>query len=221
MQTDDFEQFSDLIEQVCAFYEKPCSSFVLDVWWMAMKSYDLAAIRDALGKHSVNPDNGQWMPKPADVVRLIEGSTVDSALVAWTKIDRAIQSVGTYATVVFDDPIIHCVVADMGGWPSFGAKSHDEWPFVGKEFQTRYRGIKAARTIPAYPPKLVGISDQSNTQRGFKQMNPVLIGNPEAAKSVLIGGDTRPRLTVMNMVLPVPEIASKMHTDKKGYSVEK
>lgn len=208
MQTDDFEAFGDLIEQVCAFYEKSCSTFVLDVWWQSLRPYDLAAIRDALGRHSVNPDNGQWMPKPADVVRLIEGSTVDSAMAAWTKVERGMQAVGSYCTVVFDDPLIHAVIADMGGWPALGNKRVEEWPFVAKEFQTRYRGFKGARATPAYPPKLVGIADGNNVQRGYAEMNPVLLGNPEAARRVLIGGDSRPRLTVMNLQIPVADRVS-------------
>ena len=95
MQQADFAEFQELIEGVHSFYAKDCSTFGLDVWWQAMKVYDLAAIRDALGRHCVNPDNGQFMPRPADVVRMMEGSTLDSAVVAWTKVDRAIQAVGT------------------------------------------------------------------------------------------------------------------------------
>ena len=203
MQQDDVRAFQEVMQGVHDFYGKDCSPFALDVWWQALRSYDLEAIRDALGRHCVNPDNGQWMPKPADVVRLIEGSTVDSAMVAWTKVDRAMQSVGSYCTVVFDDPLIHAVIADMGGWPALGNKRIEEWPFVAKEFQTRYRGLKAARATPAYPPKLVGIADGNNVQRGFPEMNPVLIGDPESARKVLAGGDSRPRLMVMNMQIPV------------------
>ena len=208
MQQADAQAFQEVMQGVHDFYGKDCSPFALDVWWQALRPYDLAAIRDALGRHCVNPDNGQWMPKPADVVRLIEGSTVDSAMAAWTKVERAMQAVGSYCTVVFDDPLIHAVIADMGGWPALGSKRVEEWPFVGKEFQTRYRGFKGARATPAYPPKLIGIADNSNAQRGYAEMNPVLIGEPEAARRVLAGGDTRPRLTVMKLQIPVVDRAS-------------
>lgn len=105
-----------------------------------MKPFDLAAVKDALNRHCVNPDNGQFMPKPADVVKLLQGSSQDGALVAWAKVDRAVRQVGTYSTVVFDDPIIHRVVQDMGGWVALGDKREKEWPFVAKEFENRYRG---------------------------------------------------------------------------------
>jgi hypothetical protein len=199
MQADDLEMFQESIEQVYAFYGKDCSRFALDVWWQALKPFDLRAIQDALGRHCVNPDNGQFMPKPADVMRMMEGSTLDSAVQAWTKIERAITSVGTYQTVVFDDPLIHRVISDMGGWPAFGQKSVDEWPFVGKEFQTRYRGYKSRREIPEYPPKLVGLIDGENVQHGFQEQKPVLIGNEVRARQVIEKGKDTPLLTVTEM----------------------
>jgi hypothetical protein len=207
MQPDEFETFRETMQGVHAFYGKDCSTFALDVWWQSLKAYDLAAIRDALGRHCVNPDNGQFMPRPADVVRMMEGSTLDSAVTAWTKVDRAIQQVGTYSTVVFDDPLIHAVLADMGGWPQMGQRQVDEWPFVAKEFQTRYRGYRARRESPAYPPRLIGIFDQQNAQQGYAPQAPVLIGDATKARAVLAAGCDGPRLTVTQHVA-LPERAA-------------
>lgn len=201
MQRDDFRSFKAMLEGVYSFYGKDASTFALDVWWQAMKHYDLEAIRDALGRHCVNPDSGQFMPKPADVVRMMEGSTLDSAVSAWTKVDRAVQSVGTYASVVFDDPLIHRVLQDMGGWCLLGTKSVDEWPFVAKEFQTRYRGYRGRKERPEYPPKLIGLTDKENRQRGFKDVEPVMIGNPQQAQLVYTGGSNRPSLEITELKL--------------------
>ncbi len=206
MQQDDFKPFQELMQGVHDFYGKDCSRFALDVWWQTMKQYDLAAIRDAMGKHCVNPDNGQWMPKPADVVKMLEGSTLDSAVTAWTKVERSVQSVGTYSTVVFDDALIHRVLSDMGGWPQLGQKKVDEWPFVAKEFQTRYRSYKSRREQPDYPPKLIGLFDMENGQRGFKEQTPILIGNPQIAVKVLAAGGSKPLLEVTRLrVVPAIE----------------
>lgn len=194
MQQNDFELFSETVENVYSFYGKDCSTFALDVWWQSLKPYDLAAVRDAFGRHCVNPDNGQFLPKPADVVKMMGGTTLDSAISAWTKVDHAVQSVGTYATVVFDDPLIHAVLSDMGGWPQLGQKTVDEWPFVAKEFQTRYRSYKVRNEIPVYPPRLIGIFDMENSPRGFEYQDAVLIGNFEEAQKVLSGGSNQPKL---------------------------
>ena len=107
MTQDDFEKFEDLLSGVGEIYGKTLSEFALTLWWGALKDYDLTAIRNALSRYVVNPDNGQFMPKPADVVRMIGGTSTDSAMIAWTKVDKAVRQVGTWQDVVFDDPLIH------------------------------------------------------------------------------------------------------------------
>ena len=78
---------------------------------------------------------------------------------------------------------------------------------AAREFQTRYRSFKATRAVPAYPPKLIGLADGNNVQRGFDAMKPILIGDEQSAIKVLAGGDKRPRLTVMKMELLIGSVA--------------
>lgn len=189
-------KFFALLGDVHAFYGKDFSEFAGRVWWEAMKPFDLSAVADALNRHCVNPDSGQFAPKPADVVKMLEGSTQDAALVAWSKVDRAIREVGTYRSVVFDDPVIHRVVTDMGGWIPLGTKTEDEWPFVRNEFVNRYRGYRMRSETPEYLPVLIGISEASNQRQGLGFDAPMLLGEPEAAKAVLLGGSNRPLLGV-------------------------
>lgn len=184
----DRKPFFELVANVYAFYRVDCTPFALGVWWEACKPFDFTAARDAMNRHSVNPDNGQFLPKPADIVKLIGGGTQDGALIAWSKAERALRQVGTYETVAFDDPIIHAVISDMGGWIKFGQSTEDELPFIRKEFETRYRGYRLRGHIDHYPAKLIGITDATNQQSGFEEGVPKLIGDPERAARVLHGG---------------------------------
>ncbi|SFN39642.1 hypothetical protein SAMN05216386_0797 [Nitrosospira briensis] len=199
MQTDEFQKFHEGISGVMGFYGKSVSRFALDVWWTALKRYDLAAIVDAFNRHLANPDAGQFAPKPADIIRMLQGSTQDAALRAWAKVDQAVRRVGTYCDVVFDDALIHRVIQDMGGWIALGAKAEDEWPFVAKEFENRYRGFCSRSERPPYPPTLVGIATAHNNLKGFKNEKPVLIGNEQAAMQVLHGGTDQPALGLKRM----------------------
>lgn len=194
MRPSDKAAFAELLTSVHAFYGKDASTFAISVWWEACKPFDLAAVRDAVNRHATNPDAGQFMPKPADMVKMLQGSTQDGAMVAWAKVDKAIRFVGTYATVVFDDPIIHAVVEDMGGWVLLGTKTDKEWPFIAKEFETRYRGYRMQGGAGEYPPKLTGIAEAQNSNGGFKIPDPVLIGNKGMATIVLLGGSNEPRV---------------------------
>lgn len=199
MIAEDRTAFAALMSGVYGFYGKDASDFALDVWWQAMSPYDFEAVKDALNRHCVNPDNGQFLPKPADVVKMLGGSTQDAALVAWSKVDRAVREVGTHRSVVFDDPVIHRVVTDMGGWVLIGSKGDDEWPFVRNEFVTRYRGYRMRSEIPEYLPVLIGIADANNSKIGLPVDAPTFIGDTKAAQAVLAGGSNKPLLNVVQI----------------------
>lgn len=194
MRVDDFRKFHEGIAGVMGFYGKSLSRFALDVWWAALRTYELPAIIDAFNRHLANPDAGQFVPKPADIIRMLQGSTQDSALRAWAKVDRAVRSVGTYCDVVFDDVLIHRVIQDMGGWIGLGAKSEAEWPFVAKEFENRYRGFRSRNENPPYVPVLIGIATAYNEPKRFESGKPVLIGNRRLAERVRREGTNQPVL---------------------------
>jgi hypothetical protein len=190
------EPFFALIAGVYAFYDKSFSEFAGAVWWEAMKPFDLPAVKDALNRHCINPDVGQFMPKPADVVRMLQGSTQDAGLVAWAMVDKAVRQIGTYRSVVFDDPLTHRIVSDMGGWVALGMKTEEEWPFVRNEFVNRYRGYRGRSEVPEYPPVLIGISQSANSREGFAAEPPMLIGDQARAMQVMQLGSAKPLLEV-------------------------
>ena len=194
MRIDDFQKFHDGIAGVMSFYGKSVSAFALDVWWTALKPYDLQAIVDAFNRHLTNPDAGQFVPKPADIIRILQGSSQDSALRAWAKVDMAVRRIGTYCDVVFDDVLIHRVIQDMGGWIAFGSKGESEWPFVAKEFENRYRGFRSRGEHPEYLACLIGLTTAHNNKQGYKSDPPVLIGNEKMARQVWLGGLDQPVL---------------------------
>ncbi|WP_322070960.1 DUF6475 domain-containing protein [Paraburkholderia bannensis] len=199
MTPNDHGDFVALVADVHAFYRRDFSDFSASVWWSALNQYDLAAVRDAIGRHSVNTDSGQFMPMPADIVKMLQGSTQDAALVAWAKVDRAVRSCGTYNSVVFDDPVIHRVIVDMGGWVLVGGKFEKEWPFVAKEFENRYRGYRLRSDTPEYLPVLIGIAEAQNNRTGQQIQPPMLIGDPERAQRVMLAGQDKPALGFVRM----------------------
>lgn len=182
----DFEKFKEGLAGIYGFYEKEINPFVIDIWWNALKSHDIRAINQAFGRHVVNPDNGKWIPRPSDIIRMLQGSVQDNALRAWVKVDRTVRCKGVYVDIVFDDPLIHKVIHDMGGWIGLGMKTEDEWPFVAKDFENRYRGYRERSEIPEnYPGVLTGIANMYNTQHGFPSELPVMIGDIAACERVM------------------------------------
>lgn len=188
MRENEFDGFVDVIQPVAEQYGKRLSESVLALYWVSLKEYDLAAVRDALGRHLRNTDTGQFMPKVADIIRMMQGSSADAAFSAWSKVDNAVRRVGPYESIVFDDPIIHKVLHDMGGWILLCEKDDEAWPFIKNEFVTRFRGFKSRNERVEYPAKLIGIAEAHNGQNGHRIASPVLIGNPHEARAVLESG---------------------------------
>lgn len=181
--------FAAMFNALGELYAREVSPALLRIYWTSLDRFTIDEVRDALNRHVANTEAGQFFPKPADILRMIEGTSTDVALRAWTQVDRAVRTVGPYASVAFDDPITHRVIADMGGWPKLCTRGDDrEWPHVEREFCTRYRGFAARHDTPEHPPTLTGITEHENTARGLPHREPLrLLGNQERAARIAAG----------------------------------
>ena len=213
MKQSEYDDFTDIIQVIGEQYGKKLSGGVIALYWQGLQDFDLVAVRDALGRHLRNTDTGQFMPKIADIIKMLQGSTLDSALNAWAKVDKAVRRVGPYESVAFDDPIIHRVLHDMGGWISFGDKTEDELPFVAREFENRYRGFKSSGVKIEYPEKLVGINEAHNAQSiktiGFIKP-PILIGDVEKARMVIHDGTNSSKLLGISRAPDESDVINKI-----------
>jgi hypothetical protein len=211
-------QFWVLLQGVYEFYRcrSDLSDFAASVWWNACRSYSMEQVSKAFSAHLVDPKAGQFLPKPADIVRALSGTHEDRSLLAWGKTFEAMQRVGQYSSVVFDDPVIHAVISDLGGWPKLCQVTEHELPFMQRRFCDAHAAYsRAGRT--EYPRMLPGVHDIQNNALGHMRTpsKPVLIGDAEAAKQVLANGSTTGKTTfttltdaAMRALLPAPEKAA-------------
>ena len=190
LQPRDKAGFVGMLTAVAGVYGRDVSPAMIDIYWAALAPYDLAAVRQAFDRHVKSPDAGQYMPKPADLIRMLGGTSADAAMGAWAKVEKAIRRVGGHESVVFDDPLVHRCVDDLGGWPKLCATPEDELPFRARDFQALYRGFAMRREVPAFPARLVGRFEAQNRQAGQRVAPPMLIGDPQACRDVLkLGGE--------------------------------
>lgn len=92
---------------------------------------------------------------------------------ARNKIKKAMNSVGTYVTVAFDDPIIHLVIRDFGGWIKLGMTDMEEFENLLKWDLPRLYKAYATRKNADIPLMLEGKADDKTVK---------YIGNEEKAK---------------------------------------
>lgn len=187
MQNADREPFQALLTDVMAFYRQDVSKFALSVWWTACQPFELEQVRKALTAHAMDPEHGQFAPKPADIVRQLQGTHTDRALVAWGRLYEAMRTIGAYTSVAFDDAAIHAAVDDLGGWMALCRGTTDELPFLQKRFCDAYR-MYAKRPGHGYPAVLLGEHDLNNGMRGLPTLAPLLLGNQAATQRVIEAG---------------------------------
>jgi len=192
MNQSDKSSFAGLLSDAMAFYGRNVSDFALGVWWEACERFSFEQVSKALTAHAMDPEHGQFPPKPADIVRVLQGTRSDRALVAWGKVLDAMQRVGAYQSVVFDDGLIHIVVEDLGGWPAICQGEMENLPHVERRFCESYRAY-AARGDQTFPALLPGVHQLQNGIAGKRQAPPMLIGNPDRAAEVLRLGSTGPK----------------------------
>ncbi len=166
MTENDIDKFHTLVTTTGELYGKDLSDGVVNMYWQCLKKFEFCDVESALFGHANNPEIGRFMPKPADVIKFLEGTGEDKVLAAWTKVQKAVRHVGRYESVAFDDSLIHAVISDMGGWVKLCNTTTNEMPFRCIEFGKRYQEFinNAPQDCPKYLP---GIS---------RDEQPVLIG---------------------------------------------
>jgi Domain of unknown function (DUF6475) len=199
----DRDKFADLLAEVMAYYGKDTSMFMLSLWWDACKAMDYQQVVKALNAHAKDPDRGQFAPKVADVVRIVEGTATDRAQIAWGKALDAMQRVGAYQDVVFDDPVIHAAIVDLGGWVKLCRGDMSDLSYVQHRFCEAYRAY-AGRDGFEYPKRLNGDrgADELYEKRGLPAPKPVVVGDVVKAREVyrLGGGPGRIATNVLKAI---------------------
>lgn len=208
MTPQDREPFAQLLTDVLGFYGQVTSTFALTVWWEACRNLELAEVQRALSRHAMDPERGMFAPKPADIVRQVQGTPTDRAARAWSITLDAASRVGAYSDVVFDDPIIHVVVEDMGGWPALCRTDGERLSYLQHRFMEAYRAYTHRNDVAAYPRKLTGdrSPDDVYLNRGMSPPKPVLIGDADSAQRVLASGSDSGRLRITNITDAIPAV---------------
>lgn len=175
------------IEALYACFEvvgqKRPSDLALKMWLAAIETAKISeqdAIK-ALQAHMFDPDSGQFAPKPADIIKQMQGTKTDkraaleaAAVVQWGRVIRNLGKVGTYRSVVFDDPRTMVAVQALGGWSRLGEMDHSDIEFRAADFRRAY----CADSVK--PPRILYGRGENRT--------PVLIGDKKECERVMLTG---------------------------------
>lgn len=197
MQPDDAERLFAALDAAAEVTGKDLTPEGKEMYYRALEDQLVEDVERAVYRHLRDPDAGAFMPKPGDLLRNIDGDSESAALSAWHKVTTALARVGTWESVVFDDPAIHACVEEMGGWMELGRRvTEKEEPFFRQQFVKLYR---AKRHDPGrYPAKLIGGVEAQNRREGWTNAidPPRLIGDADRAHKVWAGGSEGPSLPI-------------------------
>lgn len=190
MREDMKRQFAEMVTGIAEVYGKDISKAGLSIWWAALHRFDFDQVQAALNAHTSDPERGQFMPKPGDVVRQIEGTPTDQAQAAWAKVEHALRRIGGGPSWVFDDPKIHRAIEQIGGVSALSnCPTEKDLTFLREQFCKRYA---SPQNDGPYPAKLIGWHSDGK---------PVMIGDKTNCQQVLEGGgNDRPALTTAKSV---------------------
>lgn len=205
MKPNDFDRFGLALSACAELYGKTVSEGAMSLWWQVLARFDIESVERAFREAVESSDSGQYMPKPADLVRRLEGTSADRSLVAWGKVLEAMRHVGAYRSAVFDDGAIHAAIVDMGGWPQVCRTEMDDLPFTQKRFCDLHRAYSARPDSP-YPARLQGDHEVANLAAGQPVAPPMLVGDAQRAQDVQRRGCAGPKTAITDAAAALPAV---------------
>lgn len=189
MKDADKEQFANLITDVMSYYKQSVSLFTMGLFWNACQGFEFEQIQAAVEAHCKDPERGHAPLMVSDLVRILQGTPTDRSMIAWGAVQGAMEQVGAYQDVIFDDPAIHAAVADCGGWTKICRCRNQDLSYLQHQFTQAYRAYVNKGEF-AYPRVLSGerSPDSWHQARGLPVPKPAIVGNQQLALGVFQKG---------------------------------
>lgn len=177
MTDNDIKDFSLLMAMLAEIFlpvNSSLSETKVELYFDLLKEYSISDIKLGVTKilksHIYNS-----FPKPAEIIKEIEGDQGDVVIEKWLLLKDTIAKVGAYQSVQFEDLVINSVINELGGWSKVCEVLEDDLKWMQKDFERLYPILKKRVNHPKY---ILGIADQENNNRNnYIESKPILIKN--------------------------------------------
>ncbi len=163
-------RFGRALGALAEVYGATVSPGLASAYFHSLSRFDIVDLEAAM--HALLAEPGRaFMPKPGEIVAKIEGLPDERALRAWVRIETAAREVGAYASVDFQDPVLHAVIVQYGGWQevcNWARLPGDAYGYKRHEFLQAFKlAEKLAPSMSEPIPHLPGIFEiQNQANRG-------------------------------------------------------
>lgn len=190
MKQEDKARFASALAGMGEVFDREIKVAVAEIYFRALEKFTIDEVEAGISKAC---SSLRFFPKPVEIIEAIAGGSQgleDRAYVEATKALEAVKRIGTYSSVVFDDPVTQAVIMQhFGGWQMLSEMRVEDEKWFLKDFAKSYAsfsrsGIKHFGSLP-------GLSSAQNALRGATwQEKPTHVGDREKARFVLSGGES-------------------------------
>lgn len=140
---------------IYSFFEKELSDTATELWSNALAGMDEVDVRAAFQMHLRDPERGRFLPKPADIIRHVEGTADEAALMAWSEV------IGSYRA---PNKAAERAVDALGGFVAIRRAPEAENHFLQRrfvEFFKAYRQREKAETLALTDSKILHLASSA------------------------------------------------------------
>lgn len=174
MTKDDMRKFKTKIMGAGEIYDKPINNALLDIYFTALMDFSLEEVSAAMTAHLVDPDQGAFFPKPANLVRQIKGTSKDHKRsienrgeIAWAQIMAYVEGPHDLK-IKLDDKQAAAALMANGGISRLKVMEHKDVPWMKKEFLCTYDTYENTN-LEHIPTNVLGYQEMENQRIESKQ----------------------------------------------------
>lgn len=171
MTQNDAKKFAEIMAYLGIIFGKELTAAAIKIYFTTLNDLPIEEIQEAAVYIANNRTITGTFPLPAEFRLAKQESIEDKAEIAWTALLWAIEHVGSWPSVQFDDPVLHDVVKILGGWLRVCSADGDiyntDWHTANltwrrKDFLSLYRIMAKNDT---HDPYLIGEQQAANSGR--------------------------------------------------------
>lgn len=179
------EQFVKFLTGLADLYKIKLNETIIRVYINIFQQYSFEDVIRAFEVYLSLPERkSAFFPKPGDIIQILDGDLETQALEAFETVRIALEKVGTYQSVKFDDPLITLAIHQLGDWVKLGRMETEEFEDWGYSFRKLYKKLLVAykgkeRELQKQNLYLPGVIEIENRKVGGEIPEPVLISKEE------------------------------------------
>ena len=182
MNSEEQDKFKEIIAAISETYKEEFTPAMTKLWWRIFKNQPIEVFERAVYAHISCEDDGMFFPKPANIMRVINGTTKDNerlikdrAEIAWACIEREIARIGGHGGLELEDKQALAAVKAIGGWGRLCSCTYDQLTWKKKELVSAYDTYERT-DLAELPSKLPGLTEMRQHKKDHQSVQAFLPG---------------------------------------------